>query len=238
MPANPLNIARLLWSLLCILSLSTCLSGASSSRTKNVAMHLSGHVRDRQTGKAIEAARIKVLPSTDSAIWGTDGNGEFSFWLAPQEIRRVEIEAPGYRTVSLAPMTGALGDVQLIHESADGSTPAYVSGTNASPVLPISQAVAPAIMTADSGPRPSGTGSSWSPWYRIGVTRAPAGYAVSSVEFWLSGDGACGRSAECRQLGSNDEQVMWEFRLHGHKEIGAPPRTFSVAHIRVIFRPR
>jgi carboxypeptidase family protein len=238
MPANPPNIARLLWLLLCIVSLATCLSGASSSRTKNAAIHLSGQVRDRQTGKAIEAARIKVLPSTDNAIWGTDGNGEFSFWLARQEVHRVEIEAPGYRTVSLAPMTGALGDVQLTRDSSDGSRPAFVNGTNTSPLMPISQAVAPAIITADSGPRPSGTGSSWSPWYRIGVSRAPAGYAVSRVEFWLSGDGACGRSAECRQLDSNDEQVRWEFRLHGHDEIGAPSRTFSVAHIRVIFRPR
>jgi hypothetical protein len=239
MSDNPPNNARLLWSfLLCVLSLSTCLSGASSARTKNAAIHLSGHVRDRQTGKAIEAARIKVLPSTDKAIWRTDGKGEFSFWLAKQEVDRVEIEAPGYRTVSLAPETGALGNVQLTRKSADGSTPAFVSGTNASPLMPISQAVAPAIMTADSGPRGSGSGSSWSPWYRIGVTRAPAGYAVSRAEFWLSGDGACGRSAECRQLGSNDEQVLWEFRLHGHNEIGAPSRTFSVAHIRVIFRPR
>jgi hypothetical protein len=239
MSDNPPNNARLLWSfLLCVLSLSTCLSGASSARTKNAAIHLSGHVRDRQTGKAIEAARIKVLPSTDKAIWRTDGKGEFSFWLAKQEVDRVEIEAPGYRTVSLAPETGALGNVQLTRKSADGSTPAFVSGTNASPLMPISQAVAPAIMTADSGPRGSGSGSSWSPWYRIGVTRAPAGYAVSRAEFWLSGDGACGRSAECHQLGSNDKQVLWEFRLHGHNEIGAPSRTFSVAHIRVIFRPR
>jgi len=238
MRANPPKIARLLSSLLCILSLSTCFSGASSSRAKNAAMHLSGRVRDRQTGNAIEAARIKLLPSTDNAIWGTDGKGEFSFWLAKQEIDHVEIEARGYRTVSLAPMTGALGDVQLIRESAGGSPPAYVSGTNASPLLPISQAVAPAIMTADSGPRASGRGSSWSPWYRVGVTRAPAGYAVSRVEFWLSGDGACGHSAECRQFGSNDEQVLWEFRLHGHNEIGAPSRTYSVAHLRVIFRPR
>jgi hypothetical protein len=239
MSDNPPNNARLLWSfLLCVLSLSTCLSGASSARTKNAAIHLSGHVRDRQTGKAIEAARIKVLPSTDKAIWRTDGKGEFSFWLAKQEVDRVEIEAPGYRTVSLAPETGALGNVQLTRKSADGSTPAFVSGTNASPLMPISQAVAPAIMTADSGPQPSGSGSSWSPWYRIGVTRAPAGYAVSRAEFWLSGDGACGRSAECHQLGSNDKQVLWEFRLHGHNEIGAPSRTFSVAHIRVIFRPR
>ena len=239
MSDNPPNNARLLWSFLfCVLSLSTCLSRASSAGTKNAAIHLSGHVRDRRTGKAIEAARIKVLPSTDKAIWGTDGKGEFSFWLAKQEVDRVEIEAPGYRKVSLAPETGDLANVQLTRKSADQSTPAFVSGTNASPLMPISQAVAPAIMTADSGPRVSGSGSSWSPWYRIGVSRAPAGYAVSEVEFWLSGDGACGRSAECRQLSSNDEQVTWEFRLHGHDEIGAPSRTFSVAHIRVIFRPR
>ena len=238
MRANPPTKARLLSSLLCIFSLSICVSGASSAPTKKSAIHFSGHVRDQHTGKAIEAARIKVLPSGDNAGWGTDRKGQFSFWLATQELSRIEIKAQGYRTMSVEPTISALRDVQLVRESTDGSTAAYVSGTNSFPLMPVSQAVAPAIMTADSGPRPSGTGSNWSPWYRIGVTRAPAGYAVSRVEFWLSGDGACGRSAECRQLGSNGEQVMWEFRLHGHNEIGAPSRTFSVAHIRVIFRPR
>ena len=112
------------------LSLSTCLSGASSPRSKNAAIHLSGHVTDRQTGKAIEAARIKVLPSTDKAIWGTDSKGEFSFWLAKQEIITSKSK---HRAIAqcLWRMTGALGDVQLMRESSDGPTPAYVSGTNA-----------------------------------------------------------------------------------------------------------
>jgi hypothetical protein len=201
-------------------------------------MHIWGGVRDQYTGKPIEAARIRVLPSTDNAIWRTDQEGHFSFWLAKQELDRIEIEAESYGTVSLVPTIGAVLNVRLAPESADTSTRSNVSRRNAFPLMPPSQAVAPAIMTADSGPKQSGAGSSWSSWYRLGINKAPAGYTVSRVEFWLSGDGACGRSAECRQLASTDEQVLWEFRLHGHDEIGAPSMTLSVAHLRVIFRTR
>ncbi len=35
-------------------------------------------------------------------------------------------------------------------------------------LLPPSQSVAPAIVTADSGIKSSGTGKSWSKWYRLG----------------------------------------------------------------------
>jgi hypothetical protein len=238
MPTNPWNTARLLSFLLCILTLNNWPSGASSIQSDIRAIHVSGHVSDRYTGEVIEGARIKVFPSTDNAVWGTDQKGEFSFWLKKQELDRIEIGAEGYSTASLVPTTGALRDVRLVRESADTYTPSHMSGENALPPLPPSQAVAPAIMTADSRPKPSGTGRSWSPWYRLAITKRPAGYAVGRVEFWLSGDGACGHSAECRQVGRNHEQVVWEFRLHGHSEIGAPSRTFSVAHIRVIFRPR
>lgn len=238
MPANSPTFTRLLSSILCVVSLSTCSGGVSSEPSNRQAVHISGHVRDQYTGKAIEAARIRVLPSTDDAIWRTDQEGQFSFWLARQEVDRIEIEAEGYSTVSLVPTIGALPDVRLAPEPAVTSTRARLSRNNAFPVIPPSQAVAPAILTADSGRKQSGEGSSWSPWYRLGVNKAPAGYTISRVEFWLSGDGACGRSAECRQLSSSDEQVLWEFRLRGHTEIGAPSRTFSVAHIRVIFRPR
>ncbi|MFL6306294.1 MAG: hypothetical protein ACJ72H_22410 [Candidatus Sulfotelmatobacter sp.] len=179
-----------------------------------------------------------MLPSTDNAIWRTDQQGHFSFWLPKQELDHIEIDAEGYSTVSLVPTIGALLNVQLAPQSADTSTRANVSRKNAFALMPPSQAVAPAIMTADSSPKQSGAGSSWSSWYRLGISKAPAGYTVSRVEFWLSGDGACGGSAECRQLASSDEQVLWEFRLHGHDETGAPSRTLSVAHLRVIFRPR
>ena len=230
--------ARLLSFVLCILSLNTCKGVASSIQPKGQAIHIAGHVRDQYTGKAIEAARIRVLPSTDDAAWRTDSKGRFSFWIPKHDLGRIEIEAERYGTLSLLPTTDALHDVRLVPESGNSSTALRLSGANAFAVIPASQGVAPAIMTADSGPRPSGTGSNWSPWYRLAIPKAPTGYSVSRIEFWLSGDGACGRSAECRQLTGDDEHVLWEFRLHGHTEIGAPAQTFSVAHIRVMFRPK
>jgi len=236
MPARIPSVARLLSALLCVIPLSTRSVGASSDHSKIEAIHIWGRVTDQYTGKAIEAARIRVLPSSDNAIWQTDAEGRFSFWLAKRGLDRIEIEAEGYARVSLVPMMGAVLNVRLSRESADTSMRASMSRKNAFPLMTPSQAIAPAIITADSGPKPSGTGRTWSSWYRLGINKAPAGYAVSHVEFWLSGDGACGRSAECRQLTSSDEQVLWEFRLRGHDEIGAPSRTFSVGHIRVIFR--
>lgn len=231
------KVARLLLSLSLFVSLSTFPGRASSIHCRARSIHIWGHVAEQHTGKPVEAARIRVLPSTDHVAWRTDAKGEFSFWVAKQTVDRIEIEADGYANASLVSRTGAFLDVRLTPETLNVSTPLHATGTYVSSLMPASQSVAPAIMTADSGGRPSGRGSRWSPWYRLGA-KAPAGYTVNHVEFWLSGDGACGRSAECRQLVGTDEQVLWEFRLHGHEEIGAPSQTLSVAHIRVMFRPR
>jgi len=101
-------------------------------------------------------------------------------------------------------------------------------------LLPPSQSVAPAIVTADSGIKSSGTGKSWSKWYRLGVGKAPSGYTLQKADFWLTGDGSCGDFAECREVLRNDQQVAWEFRLQGHDEPDAPKAGFSEGHIRVI----
>ena len=113
-------------------------------------------------------------------------------------------------------------------------TSAFSSGKHR--LIPPSQAVAPAILTADSGPKLSGAGKNWSQWYRVGAGKAPSGYTLQHVDFWLSGDRSCGSGAECREIVKNDEQALWEFRLKGHK--GAPPKTSSVGHIRVLYRPK
>src|SRR5437588_7816481 len=96
-------------------------------------------------------------------------------------------------------------------------------------LMPPSPAVAPAIASADSEPKLSGTGAHWSPWYRLGIGKAPGGYTLYRVEFWLSGDRSCGDGAECRKVAESDREVLWEFCLQGHKEEGAPTRTYSVA---------
>jgi hypothetical protein len=105
-------------------------------------------------------------------------------------------------------------------------------------LIPPSQSVAPAILTADSGPKRSGAGNNWSQWYRLGAGKAPSGYTLQNVEFWLTGERECGAGAECRELAKNDGQVLWEFRLRGGGGTGRAAQGASVAHIRVFYRPQ
>lgn len=110
------------------------------------------------------------------------------------------------------------------------------SSTTKHGLMPPSQSVAPAILTANSGPKRSGSGNNWSPWYRLRAGKAPGGYTLQNVEFWLTGDRTCDAGAECREVERNDDQVLWEFRLKGRVETGAPAKYDSVAHIRVLYR--
>src|SRR5579864_4938365 len=153
MPARVLNFLRLLSSLLCIVSLSIGSSAENPDHSKVEAVHISGRMRDRDTGKGIDAARIRVLHSNDNAPWRTDQDGQFSFWLAKRELDRIEIEAEGYGMVSLVPMSGTPLKVGLTPESADTSTRGFLRRNKAFPLLPPSQGIAPAIITADSGPK-------------------------------------------------------------------------------------
>jgi len=98
-------------------------------------------------------------------------------------------------------------------------------------------AAAPAkVVTLSSGPKLSGAGKDFSEWYRLGAGAAPDGYTVDKTEFWLSGDRTCGAWAECRELSKSDKEVVWEFRLQGHDEWGAPPQAYSEAHLRVTYK--
>jgi hypothetical protein len=105
-------------------------------------------------------------------------------------------------------------------------------------LLPPSQSVAPAIVTADSGTKSSGTGKSWSKWYRLAVGKAPSGYTVHKTDFWLTGDRTCGVAAECREVLNSDQQVIWESRLQGDLEHGSARIVTLEAHIRVTYGPR
>lgn len=92
------------------------------------------------------------------------------------------------------------------------------------------------MLNAESEQKLSGNGRDWSCWYRLELGKAPSGYRFQHAEFWLSGDRSCGTGAQCRELIQNDKQVIWEYRLQGHTEDGAPRQTYSVAHIRVLYR--
>ena len=218
------------------LSLTAATMAQTHSNTETIeAIHYSGRVVDRSTGEGINAALISLISSGQSA-WRTDASGRFSFWSS-EKGDRIKIERDGYRELFLIAHRGALQEIQLEPLfSAPSRAIQFTASERRTRLTPPSQAVAPAIATADSGRKPSGAGNNWSPWYRLGVGKAPSGYTVQKDEFWLSGDHTCGISAECREITRNDDEVLWEFRLRGHKERGAPRTTYSVGHIRVSYR--
>jgi hypothetical protein len=147
--------------------------------------------------------------------------------------QRMTIEAEGYESVSRIIKGGVLHNVRMSTVRSK-----LAASTSAPELLRPSQAVAPAIMSAESPPKLSGRGKRWSDWYRVGVGKAPHGYTLQRVEFWLSGDRSCGSGAECRKAAESDRDVVWEFRLQGHEGQGVPGQTYSVAHIRVLYRAK
>src|SRR5579859_3360043 len=228
-----IRTSRALGYLLCLFSVSAC----AAQTAKIESLHYRGRVIDNSSGKPIEAARITVLPATCDGAWRTDSRGRFSFWTTRRESTHIEIEHDGYHTVRLSPRPGDLGDLRMEPDRTATTQRASLATSDVSiEILPASQSIATAIMTADSTPKWSGPGKRWSRWYRLGVGKAPGGYTVEKVEFWLTGDGACDLSAQCREVSESDQQVLWEFRLEGHNELDAPLRTETVAHIRAVYR--
>lgn len=101
--------------------------------------------------------------------------------------------------------------------------------------LPPFQSVAPAIVTADSRPIRNPGSHPWSPWYRLAVGKAPAGYARQRVEFWMTGNSECGSSAECKEIIHDDSRVVWKFRIRSQSEVRSGSGGCSVAHLRVFY---
>lgn len=220
----------------CLLCIAIACAGQAA---KTAAIHYSGRVVDESTGKPIESALIRVIPSNHEAAWRSDSQGGFSFWTGRRKNAKIEIEHEGYQIICLSPQSGSLPEVRIKPEkiSALNRTGLSTSGVFYEVLAP-SQSIAPAIVTADSQPKLSGSGNHWSHWYRLEVDRAPQGYTIQKVEFWLTGDHACGLSAQCQEIERTDHQIVWKFRLRGHREIGAPPATKSTAHIRAFYRAR
>jgi hypothetical protein len=64
----------------------------------------------------------------------------------------------------------------------------------------------------------SGHGDAWSSWYTITSEPAPPRYALTGVEFHLTGDRSCGAWAECKETTRDAKTVTWAFRMQGHSE--------------------
>jgi len=114
----------------------------------------------------------------------------------------------------------------------------HTAQPQALPQVAAAHALLPKVVEASSGQRISGKGKNWSSWYKVQVGAAPAGYTIDKVAFWLTGDRSCGAGAECQEITKSDTEVVWQFRLQGHDEWGAPPQTFSTGMLRVTYQPK
>lgn len=200
--------------------------------SKPEAVHYTGRVLDGVTSAPIHEARITVsLTNKGNPPYRSDSDGNFSFWLArrnPTDDATVRIEHDAYREYDRTVPSDAdtkLGDIRLVPLSAAEALLDRV----------LSAAPPPRIVEASSGPKLSGKRKEWSPWYELRVGAAPTGYTIEKTEFWLSGDRSCGASAECKETSKNDNEVVWQFRLQGHDEWGAPPQAYSEGHLRVTY---
>jgi hypothetical protein len=74
-----------------------------------------------------------------------------------------------------------------------------------------------------SGPKPSGDGKDFGPWWSQCSEDPPAeGYVIKSEHFQLVGDRQCGAWSECKQVSKTPARVCYEFRMQGHDEWTGP----------------
>lgn len=135
-------------------------------------------------------------------------------------------------TASRSPASEAVG--ALAGRTRSGRIPPIASHP-ANARLEMAETHTPRTVESSSGPKLSGKGKDWSPWYEVRVGVAPQGYTIDKVEFWLTGDRACGAWAQCKEVAKSDNEVFWSFCLQGHDEWGAPPQAYSEGHLRVVY---
>jgi hypothetical protein len=70
----------------------------------------------------------------------------------------------------------------------------------------------------ESGPKPSGWGANWSPFYELCSGKISATDEIVGVRFTLGGDRTCSGWAECRETSRTPTQACWQFRMQGHSE--------------------
>jgi hypothetical protein len=97
----------------------------------------------------------------------------------------------------------------------------------------------PYAITVRSGPRPSGIGSGFSPWYELVSPPPEDGYVIDmdNTQFLLSGDRRCNEWSECQLRVVSAAQVVFMFRMQGHSEWFPPKPALSEGILRVQFKP-
>jgi hypothetical protein len=97
----------------------------------------------------------------------------------------------------------------------------------------------PYVEIVRSGPRPSGFGGEFSPWYELRSPQPKPGYVidVDKTQYSLSGDRRCNEWSECQLRRESPESVVFSFRMQGHSEWFPPRQAISEGVLRVQYKP-
>jgi hypothetical protein len=154
--------------------------------------------------------------------------------------------SPSASVRSINPSVNAPGDNRPLPPTNLTAT-VYDTSTSPASVIEVSAPAEEIQQVTTSGPKPSGSADSFSPWYVLCSSPAPLGYKIFGVEFKLSGDRTCGAWAECQQISRTDQNVCYWFRMQGHSELRVgrgqkgpdgldPTQGFSSGILKVTFR--
>ena len=197
----------------------TAVYGLEINRISNKpeVIHYTGRVVDAKTQAPIHEAKVTVKMRDASPPLFTDSEGRYSFYRNIQDTKadaRLLVTAEHYTPYDRIIPTDASSPLKDIR-----MTP-----------LPVAMILTQKfrVVEASSGPKTSGVGAAWSPWYRASLGFAPAGYTFDHADFWLTGDRQCVAWAECRELAKNDQEVGFvlrpasRFRIVDHFLVAGP----------------
>jgi hypothetical protein len=97
----------------------------------------------------------------------------------------------------------------------------------------------PYVEIVRSGPRPSGLGAEYSPWYELRSPPPKEGFIIDMerTHYSLSGDRRCNEWSECQLRQESPESVLFLFRMQGHSEWFPPHQAASEGVLRVQYKP-
>jgi len=182
-------------------------------------------VRD-EIGRPISGAEITPVGYTTRAM--TDSDGLAILRVNKERPEQYMVEARGYRATEMIIQASELNrNIAVVlrpeHQSIETGNPNTQTERRE-----------PYVEVFRSGPREGGTGSGFSPWYRVEAAPPKPGYVIDekSVQYSLSGDRSCNSWSECR-IETQPAAVTFSFRMQGHSE-WFPPHSATSEGVLVV----
>jgi hypothetical protein len=204
-------------------------SGHSEAQKVGDRIEIGFLVRD-EIGRPISGAEITSVGYASTAT--TDSAGISILRVNKEHPDLYIIEARGYRATDMTVQASELDrNIEVVLRPEHQSIETGNADTQ-------TESSEPYVQVFRSGPREGGTGSGFSPWYRIDAAAPKPGYVIDekSVQYSLSGDRSCNSWSECR-IETQPTAATFTFRMQGHSEWFPPHSAISEGVLVVRYVP-